>query len=237
MNDTDIQQARRLRDGFRGRFFYDAERDDIGYIRKECDDKRCDCEQKLNADGDQDCSISVASSTWDDHVAEGIVAMLNAFPALLDEVERLRSDEATMKLSRMLGLGDPVRPDIHAKVCRQRDELNRQLAAADAALASAHSERDGLRAERDAAWEALLRGPITTQEIRDALAKGRVDRKCAEGDHAWRSLVTRNETLTKQLAAVTAARDELASLARDMTAPEHIDIHDRIASLRKAGTP
>jgi hypothetical protein len=43
-------------------------------------------------------------------------------------------------------------------------------------------------------------------------------------------------SLLDQLAAVSAARDELADLARDGHAPEHTDVHNRIATLRKAGT-
>jgi hypothetical protein len=82
---------RGLCDGFRGRFFYDAERGDIGYIAKACDDKQCDCEVKVNADGDQDCSHSLSDWEGEDHLCEPIAQMLNAIPGLLDEVGRLRS--------------------------------------------------------------------------------------------------------------------------------------------------
>lgn len=71
------------------------------------------------------------------------------------EVARLQRDEATMKLSRMLGLGDPVRPDVHAKVVRQRDEAITQRDEAvrerDFAIAS---EQAG-RLHRDMEWDRL----------------------------------------------------------------------------------
>ena len=87
---ADITQVRSDLDGFTGRFFYDAERGDIGWIAADCDAKHCDCEVKLNADGDQDCSHSLSDWEGEDHINEPIVRMLNAVPELLAEVERLR---------------------------------------------------------------------------------------------------------------------------------------------------
>jgi hypothetical protein len=86
----DVKRAREICDGFRGRFFYDAERGDIGYIAKDCDDKVCDCEVHLNADGDQDCAHSLFDWEHEDHINEPLVQMLNTLPAALDEIERLR---------------------------------------------------------------------------------------------------------------------------------------------------
>lgn len=63
--------------------------------------------------------------TWDSTDINRRVAP--TLERLLDEVERLRGDEATMKLSRMLGLGDPVRPDIHARALRDIDKLRAEL--------------------------------------------------------------------------------------------------------------
>lgn len=87
----DLKRARAASDGFRGRFFYDAERGDIGWIAEACDDKQCDCEVKVNADGDQDCSHSLHDWEGDDHINEPIVEMLNALPQSLAEIERLRA--------------------------------------------------------------------------------------------------------------------------------------------------
>ena len=86
-----LAQVRELLDGFTGRFFYDAESGDIGWIAKDCDDRTCDCERKTNSDGDQDCSHSLSDWEGEDHINEPLVRMLNAVPELLAEVERLRS--------------------------------------------------------------------------------------------------------------------------------------------------
>lgn len=45
----------------------------------------------------------------------------------------------------------------------------------------------------------------------------------------------RTDRLIIQLAAMTAARDEACEIARQATAPEHNDIHRRLAELREVG--
>lgn len=65
-----------------------------------------------------------------------------------------------------------------------------------------------LVAENERLKAAYLRGPMTLEQVEDALAQGRIERKCAEGDHAWLSLVKANDSLkaenrTLRNAAVT----------------------------------
>lgn len=103
MTNADLKAIRDAARGFSGRFFFDAEAEDIGYIAKNCDERTCDCEQKLNSDGEQDCSIQIADY-MEEHVAEPMVAMLNAVPRLLDEVERLRAELSTAETAgKILG--------------------------------------------------------------------------------------------------------------------------------------
>jgi len=90
MTPTELQKARELCDGFRGRFFYDAERGDLAYIAKDCDGRVCDCERKTNSDGDQDCSVCIGDMDHGEDTGEPIAKMLNLVPALLSEVSRLR---------------------------------------------------------------------------------------------------------------------------------------------------
>lgn len=124
--------------GMSGRFFYDAERGDIGYIAKDCDDKTCDCEVKKNADGDQDCSVSVFDDfQGEEHICELLAGMLNAVGPLLDENDSLRAELAATRreLERWRHSeqieGDYVCPA--EQLLEQRDEVIR--------------ERDSLRAE------------------------------------------------------------------------------------------
>lgn len=89
------------------------------------------------------------------------------------------------------------------------------------------------------AIDTMRRGlgkPITEAEVKQALAQGRIERKIAEGDHAWRSLVDRNEALTQQLSATTAARDAAVAWLMETVAPS-IEAERRIAALRKVGAP
>lgn len=118
MNDEQRKRLRAHVNGFRGRFFYDAERGDIAWIAKACDDKHCDCERKVNADGDQDCAYSLYDWEGEDHINEPIVEMLNAVPALLDEVERLTKE----------------RDEARAEAMRDRDHLMTLLTDAHAGL-------------------------------------------------------------------------------------------------------
>jgi hypothetical protein len=83
---------RGLCDGFRGRFFYDVERGDLGFVASKCERKECDCEPSYNADGDIDCSVCIGDMDHGADTGEPIAQMLNAIPGLLDEVERLRMD-------------------------------------------------------------------------------------------------------------------------------------------------
>ena len=85
-----------------------------------------------------------------------VAAAREAVPQLLHEVERLRGIEAIAKLEAMLGLGEPVRPDIHVRVVRQRD--------------SAIADRDRLRkALREACngWENYVEGVHKSYEAAD----------------------------------------------------------------------
>lgn len=85
---VNIEELRRLVTGWNGRFFYDEECCDIGYIAADCDAKQCDCEVMRNSDGDQDCSQSLYDI--DDAPQHAVIAM-NALGPLLDELERLRA--------------------------------------------------------------------------------------------------------------------------------------------------
>lgn len=91
--------------GFEGRFFYDAERGDIGWIAKDCDDKQCVCEVKTNADGDQDCSHSLYDWEGEDHINEPIVRMLNRHHALSEQLmaamEVVKERDETIELFRL----------------------------------------------------------------------------------------------------------------------------------------
>ena len=123
----DTKQLRADALGLAGRFFYDAERGDIAYIAKDCDDRTCDCEKKLNSDGDQDCAFSIADGL-DDHVAEPLVRMLNAVGPLLDELaavkaecERLRRDNDSWSGSDLERQLSDARSQL-AAVTKARDE-------------------------------------------------------------------------------------------------------------------
>lgn len=71
--------------------------------------------------------------------------------------------------------------------------------------------------------------PLTEAQIVGALAQGRVERKCAEGDHAWISLLERNETLRKQLEITTAERDMFHALLCVVTL---MDEEDRTTTVK-----
>ena len=86
-----VKRAKADAAGFAGRFFYDGERGDIGWIAKKCDDRQCDCERKVNADGDQDCSHSLSDWEGEDHICEPIVRMLNGYGEAIAEIDRLNA--------------------------------------------------------------------------------------------------------------------------------------------------
>lgn len=84
-----VRRAREVLSGFNGRFFFDEERGDLAYIAKACDDRQCSCEEKLNADGDQDCSICIGDMNHGADTGEPIAKALNLVPALAARVEEL----------------------------------------------------------------------------------------------------------------------------------------------------
>lgn len=92
MTPTTLAHLRALVAGFRGRFFFDAERGDLAYLAKECEAQQCECERKTNSDGDQDCSLSLGVLDGIDDAMEPIAEMLNAVPALVDRVEALERE-------------------------------------------------------------------------------------------------------------------------------------------------
>lgn len=146
----DVKALRELADGFRGRFFADAERGDIGYIAKQCDDKQCDCEVRANADGDQDCSRSIYDWEGEHHINEPIAQMLNAVGPLCDEVERLRAECHGRRFD----------PNLVAELAELRDRYEGCRANRREESATAIAERDALRArlaELDAFY-AVTRG-------------------------------------------------------------------------------
>lgn len=73
----------------------------------------------------------VSALTFDEHIRR-LAAERDALRA---EVERLRGIDAVERISQMLSLGEPVRPDIHARVVRERDSIRAELEAARARLA------------------------------------------------------------------------------------------------------
>lgn len=83
---VDVEAIRAAARGFTGRFFYDPERGDLAFIAAECDERTCDCERKLNSDGEQDCSVSLAD--YDEEVGESMAVMLNAVRPLLAAYEQ-----------------------------------------------------------------------------------------------------------------------------------------------------
>jgi chromosome segregation ATPase len=135
--------------GFEGRFFYDAERGDIGWIAKACDDKQCDCERKLNADGDQDCSHSLSDWEGEDHICEPIVNMLNRNPqvasmlrAAVARVEELEAETRAVRMTEADLVRMPMSDLDHHKaellaMLTDRDSLR-------AKLAEVTKERDAL---------------------------------------------------------------------------------------------
>jgi hypothetical protein len=130
--------------GFEGRFFYDAERGDIGWIAKACDDKQCDCERKLNADGDQDCSHSLSDWEGEDHICEPIVNMLNRNPQLASmlraavaRVEDLEAETRAVRMTEADLVRMPMSDLDHHKaellaMLTDRDSLRAKLAEVEA---------------------------------------------------------------------------------------------------------
>ncbi len=122
----DVEKLRRDCDGFRGRFFYDAEHGDLGYIAKDCDDRQCDCERNLDSDGNQDCSVSIADV---DDVYEPIAGMLNAVPALIAEIEQLRVERDTARADAERYRAERGCPCLYVKPCHARCACLNQLSS------------------------------------------------------------------------------------------------------------
>lgn len=82
------------------------------------------------------------------------------------------------------------------------------------------------------------RYPITFDEIQTALNQGRIERKQAEGDHAWISLVNSNERLTAYINSMHTIVMELLAIAwrrgRHEFPPED---SDRLAEIEKLDKP
>lgn len=165
-----LAEARRDVAGFQGRFFYDAERGDIGYVAKKCDERQCDCEQKLNSDGDQDCSVEIASAC-DDETAEPMVRMLNAFPALLAHIDELaneriadavvaafpRIQELTTDRDRLAG--EASEHEEAARLLAEKYiEADHRLTIVTADRASLAAQLAAVTRERDALRASLMAG-------------------------------------------------------------------------------
>ncbi len=70
--------------------------------------------------------------------------------------------------------------------------------------------------------------PLTEEEVRDALVEGRIERKVAEGDHAWATLVNRNAEL------LTCLRDTHGFLRGLAIHPQlECDYSDVVATIRE----
>lgn len=86
-----LSSVAKLCDSMEGRFFHDEERGDIGFVAAACDSKECDCNENLNSDGDQDCSVSLADveSSDVDNIGPVLVEMLNGLAHARQDVEQL----------------------------------------------------------------------------------------------------------------------------------------------------
>lgn len=153
MSEIDIDRLRKDVRGFAGRFFYDQERGDIAYIAKACDDKQCDCERKVNADGDQDCSHSLYDWEHEDHLCEPIVEMLNAVGPLLDALshEKQEHEKTRREVERLRGeIERRPTEQLHVAVRDTAYAWQRDCAKAEALV-------NELRAARDEACEIAER--------------------------------------------------------------------------------
>lgn len=88
------------------------------------------------------------------------------------------------------------------------DQLRARLAECERQRDAAIAERDTARAALARCQEAVLRGPITDAEVVEALAEGRAERRIAEGDNAWATIIRQRDTARAELAAMTTERDE-----------------------------
>lgn len=160
---------------------------------------------------------------------------------LLDDNERLQGDEATMKLSRMMGLGDPVRPDIHNVVVRQRDEARQQLAE-ERRLVSHYRDIYEALGER---LEWAVGGDKSSIERLSCLVE-QLAVMIAERDALGRELERWRHGATIEgdfvcpdslaLAAMTSARDEACAIAADWMRSANIEGNEELAELQAAAT-
>ena len=153
MGDFDTKQLRADALGFSGRFFYDGERGDIAWIAAECDARTCDCEEKPNSDGDQDCSISLIDGL-DDHVAEPMARMLNAVRPLLDELEAAKALLSTIKPDQPATQYQCVACNATMRTWRDFPEYQ-HVDCGGLVRLRALIERDALRSQLAAVTEAL----------------------------------------------------------------------------------
>lgn len=213
MTSEELKKLRELARGYSGRFFYDHERSDVGYIAKKCDEKRCDCEQKLNPDGDQDCSELVCEF-MDEHSGPPLVEMLNAVTPLLDEIERLRKSDDEMGLAAI---------QAHAEYKERR---NAQFAAyefahrATIAYLLDRAEQYGNSSGYRALFDELIQGIAEWQHVKCAEAGeygdlekrvGRIVGPRREGRTETEKLQEQVAKLREQLAAATRDRDSYAN--------------------------
>jgi hypothetical protein len=169
----DLDALEQIANGWRGRFAFDGEREDLIFINADCDAKECDCEVKLNSDGDQDCSVEVDDI---DDAGPDVATMLNALPALVAEVRRLEQ--------RQQELLQTIR-NLSATVPYPEEQRT-----ASVLIAEVGTLRSELAAERDAhhaTCDALARERAEVERLRGLIigtAKLLRDRNVPHTDHA-----------------------------------------------------
>lgn len=248
MKDIDTSKLRADVGGFTGRFFYDEECGDIAYIAEDCDNKQCDCEEKLNADGDQDCSVSLLDDTGNvDDIGEPIVRMLNAVGPLLDTIEALRAEVERLKQDRYDALSVTSRDGLLSsewvlrtgKAERERDSLRSQLSSTRQLADEQAGEIERLRL-------AIAAAPVPVQNPLSVLHRDPDEIQALRTDvKSWRLTCEvyrkASDALEQQLAAMRAARDEACDIADRFidswgaTRLSEIEAAYRITELRKVG--
>lgn len=257
----DITKIRKHADGFRGRFFFDAERGDLAYLADECERKECDCEPSYNADGDIDCSTCIGFMEDGENMGEPIADMLNAVSGLLVECELLtRERDTAYQAGHDNAMSDP-RPDIVGTIdaiervlvlegeladkTRERDEACRQLRVALAEVEEykghtreAYDDRDAAVARAEQAdlardnIEARIIGLIEAALVGPVVVPDDVSRETGRMVEAVRIARRRAEN------SVPSARAEAAERERDDALR---DLHKLVlsthAALDTAGVP
>lgn len=241
MTNEDRQRLRADVAGFAGRFFYDAERSDLAFVAARCEARECDCPPSYNSDGEIDCSRCIGFLEDGEAVGEPMARMLNAVGPLLDEVDtwhRIAERDHGAPIETVEALrkeNDRLRRDrdsyANSDFERQLDEVRQQLVAAQQECERLREEM-GHATAHDGDWLSKTSRAMceTVFSERDALRE-KVKALAFASDanvSAWRHS-------QEALSAMTMARDTLADIASSLTAPEHLDIHARIAELRKVG--